>query len=197
VVGTGIVRDRLAFTSSSVIQKYPLSRISGRGSAAEEGAEAVEVAIIRAQRHTSHGGQKTGNEWVVVSDRVGVAIGSTVASATYNCTDFSSGEIWLHAAAAAEDPLPAAAADLLTDQKDARAGPIVTCYIDASSAQMTSMLHDEEDEDLSYWRDRSVSHLGQPRPFYDPLAQEWRVWWSCCGVKYTMDQKVIDRQCEK
>jgi hypothetical protein len=182
-----------------VIQKYPLSRISGGGGAAEQDAEPVEVAIIRApQRPSPHGGHKAAaNEWVLVSDRVGASIGSMLATASYNCTDYSSGDIWLHAAAAAEDPLPAAAADLLASQKDARAGPSVTCYIDASSAEMTSMLHDEEDEDMPYWRERSVPHLGQPRPFYDPLAQEWRVWWSCCGVKYAMDQKVIDLQCEK
>lgn len=197
VLGTGIVGDRLAFSSRSVPQKYPLGRISGGGSAAEQEGEAVEVALIRAPRSSTHHGHKEPTEWVIVSDRVGESVGSTLASATYNCSDFSSGDVWLHAAAAAEDPLPAAAADLLTAQKDANAGPCVTCFIDGTSAPIAAMLRNEDDEELNYWRERSVAHLGRPRAFYDPLAQEWRVWWSCCGVKYTMDQQIIDKQCEK
>lgn len=28
-------------------------------------------------------------------------------------------------------------------------------------------------------------HAGQAKAYYDPLAGEWSVWWSCCGVTHT------------
>ena len=40
-------------------------------------------------------------------------------------------------------------------------------------------------------------HCGQPRLFYDPLSQEWTVWWSCCALGEVIDQKVIQQEIEK
>jgi hypothetical protein len=31
------------------------------------------------------------------------------------------------------------------------------------------------------WSVNYPKHPGQPREFYDPLSQEWWIWWSCCG----------------
>jgi hypothetical protein len=35
-------------------------------------------------------------------------------------------------------------------------------------------------------------HVGQPRVFYDPLVQEWCVWWSCCGWAVSVARDAVD-----
>lgn len=36
-------------------------------------------------------------------------------------------------------------------------------------------------------------HVGQVRVFYDPLLQEWCVWWSCCGWARLVARDVVDK----
>jgi hypothetical protein len=34
----------------------------------------------------------------------------------------------------------------------------------------------DDEDDREY-----LEHFGQPRVFFDPLTQDWTVWWTCCG----------------
>jgi hypothetical protein len=34
-------------------------------------------------------------------------------------------------------------------------------------------------------------HPGQAREFYDPIAQEWWVWWSCCGCGRIVNREAV------
>lgn len=40
-------------------------------------------------------------------------------------------------------------------------------------------------------------HCGQPKLFYDPLAQEWTVWWSCCAVGEAIPYHIIKSEIGK
>lgn len=34
-------------------------------------------------------------------------------------------------------------------------------------------------------------HPGQPREFYDPLSQQWWIWWSCCGCGRAVPRELM------
>lgn len=40
-------------------------------------------------------------------------------------------------------------------------------------------------------------HVGQARAFYDPLLQEWCVWWSCCGWAVLVPRGQVDDMVRK
>jgi hypothetical protein len=42
-----------------------------------------------------------------------------------------------------------------------------------------------------FWSTNHPKHPGCPREFYDPLSQEWWIWWSCCGCGRPVPRELV------
>ena len=104
-----------------------------------------------------------------------------IGSSEFSCCELSSNGMWRRAADMAGVGLP-------SHNSDASGQCVFEYIFDASTIDpITAALFQELPP--------SVSHLGQPRVFYDPLIQEWTAWWTCCGISYALDQSCINREC--
>lgn len=63
-------------------------------------------------------------------------------------------------------------------------GTHVKCHENAKLNQQQLPTH-------SFWSTNYPKHPGCPREFYDPLSQEWWIWWSCCGCGRPVPQELL------
>jgi hypothetical protein len=70
-------------------------------------------------------------------------------------------------------------------------GTHVKCHENAKLNQQ--QLHGPGGENLftNFWSNNSPKHPGCPREFYDPLSQEWWIWWSCCGCGRSVPRELM------
>lgn len=77
----------------------------------------------------------------------------------------------------------------------------LTCYSDdnitTNTDMLTNMLSLEDIIISEPTQDYEKFHLGQPRLYYDPLRQEWYVWWTCCGMERCVPREILNEQEEE
>lgn len=123
-----------------------------------------------------------------VSTHIADELLSGIRSGEFTCCELASNVMWQRAAATAGSLLPRPSAEEEGGEEQTPDAALLEYVFDtAAVSPVTAQLF----RDLP----PAVPHMGQPKVFYDPLVQEWTVWWSCCGVSYSLGQAAINKEC--
>jgi hypothetical protein len=188
-VGTGSSQS-----SSKLMEFRPV--VSGRGVTVDAERR------LKSDRSASEGIEDDGNivdaRWIVpagadesppgvvncddIDSRLALSVHGGLMSGQYSCSQFYNGSMWLVAARSTRVDDTFRAHSLSDGSR-----LISNCrFVFGAVAPHTKMAHGA-----------FVTHCGQCRTFYEPLWQEWKVWWSCCSVTYSLSQAAINKESQR